>query len=439
MKLSGWGRYPAIECRTQVLRQPDELSQLIAQSSSLIARGNGRAYGDASLNSDKTLLMGACDRFLAFDKETGLIECEAGILLSDLLDTALPRGWFPPVVPGTKFVTIGGLIAADVHGKNHHRDGSFGRHVESLQLAMADGTITNCSRSENGEIFAATFGGMGLTGVILSATIRMRPVASGLIDETTVRAASLQELLRLFNEHNNATYSVAWIDCLAEGAQFGRGVLLLGEHAGAQTLDGAQNDSSRRAGHTRGLSVPIELPLSPLNKWSIKLFNELYYRTQKPRTRRTHYNGFFFPLDAIQNWNRIYGRRGFVQYQCVIGGSESEQALRQILKLVAEIGSGSFLAVLKKLGPGTTFLSFPMEGYTITLDFPVRPDVMAGLSKLDAVVAEHKGRIYLAKDARAPRALIEQGYPEIEDFRRLRRKIDPDSKFRSALSERLEL
>jgi FAD/FMN-containing dehydrogenase len=439
MMLSGWGRYPAIECRTQILRHLDELSKVVEQSSSLIPRGNGRAYGDASLNSDKTLLMSACNRFISFDNDAGLIECEAGMLLSDLLDIAVPRGWFPPVVPGTKFVTIGGLIAADVHGKNHHRDGSFGRHVESLQLAMADGKIANCSRSENGEIFAATLGGMGLTGVILSATIRMRPIASSLIDETILRAASLEDLLRLFNEQNGATYSAAWIDCLAEGKKFGRGVLMLGEHAETQAVNCVHGDDSWRTKRPRELFIPIELPFSPLNRWTIKLFNELYYRIQTPKMRRTHYNGFFFPLDKVHNWNRIYGRCGFVQYQCVIGGGESEHALRRILKLVAEIGSGSFLAVLKKLGPGARFLSFPTEGYTVTLDFPMRRDIMIGLSKLDAIVAEHKGRIYLAKDARAPKALIEQGYPDIENFRKLRSKIDPYRKFRSVLSERLAL
>jgi len=435
MMLSGWGRYPAIECRTQVLRQLDEVGPVLSDNQSLIARGNGRAYGDASLNPDKTLCMGGCDRFREFDAERGVVDCEAGMLLSDLLDIVVPRGWFPPVVPGTKFVTIGGLIAADVHGKNHHRDGSFGSHVESLRLAMADGTVKTCSRDDNAEIFEATLGGMGLTGIILSARFRLRPIASDAIDETVLRANSLDALLRLFAEHDGATYSVAWIDCLAKGEHLGRGVLMLGEHAAAAR--GAAKQAPSGAGG--GLSVPIELPISPLNTLTIKAFNELFFRFQIPKTRRRHYSGFFFPLDAVQNWNRIYGRRGFVQYQCVIGGSQSEEALRRILTLVAEMGSGSFLAVLKKLGPGNRYMSFPVEGYTITLDFPARPDVLSGLAKLDAVVAEHKGRIYLAKDARAPRDLIEQGYPDIGAFRKLRASIDPGRKFRSALSERLGL
>ena len=434
MMLSGWGRYPAIACRTQVLRDTDEIGAVLAQNACLIARGNGRSYGDAALNPDKTLFMAGCDRFREFNAETGIVDCEAGMLLSDLIDVALPRGWFPPVVPGTKFVTIGGLIAADVHGKNHHRDGSFGRHVESLRLALAGGTIVNCSRSENTEIFDATLGGMGLTGVILSAKIRMRSVASAMIDETIVRAPSLDALLALFNEHHAATYSVAWIDCLAEGEQFGRGILILGEHA----AKGADAGGPRKKRAQR-LSVPFELPLSPLNAWSIKLFNELYYRAQKPGARLSHYDDFFFPLDVVANWNRIYGRRGFIQYQCVIGGGQSEQGLRRILELVRDMRLGSFLAVLKKLGPGNRFLSFPMEGYTVTLDFPVSSATMDGLKKLDAVLAEYRGRIYLAKDARAPRELVEQGYPDIEAFRKLRRTIDPDRRFRSALSDRLDL
>jgi FAD/FMN-containing dehydrogenase len=417
------------------MRQLEDVGPVLSQSSSLIARGNGRAYGDASLNPDNTLCMGGCDRFREFDLERGIVDCESGMLLSDLLDSVLPRGWFPPVVPGTKFVTIGGLIAADVHGKNHHRDGSFGNHVESLRLAMADGTVKTCSRTENAEVFEATLGGMGLTGVILSARFRLRPIASDAIDETVIRANSLDALLRLFGERDTATYSVAWIDCLAKGDKFGRGVLMLGEHAAASGV------TEKRAGYSNGmgLSVPIELPISPLNTFTIKTFNELYFQFQKPKTRRRHYSGFFFPLDAVQNWNRIYGKRGFVQYQCVIGGSQSEDALRRILMLVAELGSGSFLAVLKKLGPGNRYMSFPVEGYTITLDFPARPEVLRGLARLDAVVAEHNGRIYLAKDARAPRDLIEQGYPDIDAFRKLRATIDPERKFRSALSERLGL
>jgi decaprenylphospho-beta-D-ribofuranose 2-oxidase len=436
MMLSGWGRYPVMDCKTLGLREISDIGELLARTPSFIPRGNGRAYGDAAINPDMTLLMSGCNRFIEFDACSGVVECEPGLLLSELLKVTVPRGWFPPVVPGTKFVTIGGLIAADVHGKNHHVDGSFGRHVESLRLALADGAIVTCSRSDNSEIFAATFGGMGLTGVILSARIRLRPISSSLINESIVRAPSLDVLLHLFNEHRDATYSVAWIDCLSLGRHFGRGILILGEHAEAgQVISGEDRRSKRRS----GLSVPFELPISPLNRWSIRLFNELYYRLQTPRRRTAHYDHFFFPLDGVQNWNRIYGRHGFVQYQCVIKGPESERGLRRILSLVTEMGMGSFLSVLKKLGPGTRFLSFPTEGYTITLDFPVRPLTMNALAKLDAVVAEHGGRIYLAKDARAPQKMIEQGYPEIDAFRELRRKIDPMRKIRSVLSERLDL
>jgi decaprenylphospho-beta-D-ribofuranose 2-oxidase len=435
MILSGWGNYPAIDCRTRSLRNNDDFSKIFAKADSLIARGNGRAYGDAALNPNITLLMRDCDRFLLFDKSAGLVECEAGLLLSDLLALVVPHGWFPPVVPGTKFVTIGGMIAADVHGKNHHRDGSFGRYVESLRLALADGTIINCSHSENSEIFSATVGGMGLTGVILSAEIRLRPISSDLIKETVVRVPSLDALLQMFEEHRTATYSVAWVDCLARGSHSGRAILMLGEHADSSGPQGRR----MQAGPRSKLSVPFDLPLSLLNTWCIKIFNEFYYRLQRSRQRLAHYDGYFFPLDKVQNWNRIYGRQGFVQYQCVIGGSDAKAGLHRIVKLVHEIGQGSFLAVLKQLGPGNRFLSFPMEGYTITLDFPVRSKIFKDLEKLDAIVAEHRGRIYLAKDARAPRELIEKGYPEIDAFRELRRNIDPHRKIRSVLSERLSL
>src|SRR6266567_3667013 len=299
MILSGWGRYPVMDCKAEIFRETEDTERVFARSPSLIARGNGRAYGDAALNPETTLLMSSCDRFLGFDTGTGLIECESGTLLSDLLAVATAHGWFPPVVPGTKFVTIGGLIAADVHGKNHHRDGSFGQHVESLRLALADGRIVSCSRLENSEIFAATLGGMGLTGVILSARIRLRPIGSDLIEETIVRAPSLEALLQLFCEHSAASYSVAWIDCLARGCDFGRGVLMLGEHAAAVTASAAQGGKLPLLKRAPTLSVPIELPISPLNRWSIRLFNEFYYRIQVPRRRLTHYDRFFFPLDGV--------------------------------------------------------------------------------------------------------------------------------------------
>ena len=439
MILSGWGRYPAIDCKTRVLRDADGLGRVFTQSTSLIARGNGRAYGDAALNPEMTLMMSGCDRLLSFDKDTGLLECEAGLLLSDLLELIVRFGWFAPVVPGTKFVTIGGLIAADVHGKNHHVQGSFGRYVETIRLALADGTVINCSRSENTEIFFATLGGMGLTGIILSARIQLLPISTDRIEETIIQAPSLEALLQLFEKHSSATYSVAWIDCLASAPHTGRSILLLGEHAKAEGSSGGQRDLPTRAKRKSKLSVPIALPISPLNMLSIKLFNELYYRIQRPGRRIVHYDKFFFPLDAVENWNRIYGRRGFVQYQCVVGGTDAAAALHRILNLVIEMGHGSFLAVLKKLGSGSRFLSFPMEGYTITLDFPAQTKIIDSLKKLDAIVAEYRGRIYLAKDARAPREVIERGYSEIDAFRKLRQDIDPNRKIRSALSERLGL
>lgn len=432
MILSGWGRFPAVECQTLRLREIGDVNGTLAKAHSLIPRGNGRAYGDAAINPEATLFMGACDRIISFDVKTGVVECEAGMLLSDLLDISVPRGWFPPVVPGTKFVTIGGLIAADVHGKNHHVDGSFGRHVESLQLVLADGRRLTCSPTEHGELFAATLGGMGLTGIILSARIRLRPIASPAIVETILRAPSWEALLNLIDEHQSATYSVAWLDCLAEGRDFGRGVLMLGEHAGV-------GDGPAPSGRTSSLSVPMPLPVSPLNRWSIKAFNELYYRLQKPGRRITHYDGFFFPLDRLHNWNYIYGRSGFVQYQCALGGADAAGGLRRLLDIVRAMGVGSFLAVLKKFGPGHRFLSFPMEGYTITLDFPVCAATLQGVGRLDEVVTSHGGRTYLAKDARTPREVFERGYPDVEEFRRLRRTIDPERRFRSVQSERLGL
>ena len=443
MELSGWGRYPVLDCRLARLRRCEELGDLLARHRTLIARGNGRAYGDAALNPGLTLSMLAMDRLQAFDAETGLLTCEAGVLLSDILATFVPRGWFPPVVPGTELVTVGGMIAADVHGKNHHRDGSFGAHVESLTLATADGETRLCSRSEHAGLFRATLGGMGLTGVILSASFRLRPVDSAFILADTVATRDLDDTMALFEASRDRPYSVAWIDCLAGGARLGRSLVSRGAWLPRDSLPARLAANPLRVASPAALAVPVDAPSALLNRRSIRLFNALHYRRGRVRRgeRPVHYGGFFFPLDRIKAWNRLYGRIGFVQYQCVLPKAESRRGVAALLACVSASGQGPFLTVLKLFGPaGEGMMSFPLEGYTLALDFPMRSGTVELLNRLDAITHAHGGRVYLAKDACCAPERVRQGYPRLDEFNAMRTEATRGApRFASALSRRLAL
>lgn len=399
--LSGWGRYPQVPCAVHAPRTPDDLLAL-QQQGPLIARGNGRGYGDCALNSGSTVEMRRFNRMLAFDPHSGQLVTQAGVLLADVIATFLPRGWFPAVTPGTRFVTIGGMVAADVHGKNHHRDGSFGAFVDWIDILTADGTIRRCSRELKPDLFGWTIGGMGLTGVILRVAFRLRPVETGWIRQTTLMAADLEATMALFERHASASYSVAWIDCLAGKRRLGRSVLSLGEHAALDELPPARRpgpfDIPRRA----ALNMPFAPPFSPINTASIKAFNTAYWfaNSLKQGDRLVDWDSFFYPLDAVYNWNRIYGRRGFMQFQCVIPPADAQVGLARLLGAIRQSGQGSFLAVLKRFGPGSGPVSFPMEGYTLALDFPVSAANLALMDSLDKIVLDHGGRFYLAKDSR---------------------------------------
>ena len=443
MRLEGWGRYPRHESEVYRPSGPAEAAQLMSGASGSIARGNGRAYGDAAIGQNATLKSGALDRMKAFDPQTGLLTVEAGVLLRDVIATFMLRGWFPPVVPGTKLVTIGGMIAADVHGKNHHRDGGFGRHVEELVLALPGGEIATCSRDQNAELFNATIGGMGLTGFITQASFRMRPIETGWIVQHTIAAGSLAEALAALAAADEATYSVAWIDCLATGSSLGRSLIYTGEHA--------SRDEVRFTRHERDMfpkvprhaaSVPVDLPGWTLNRHSVAAFNSLYFRCRAARSDAptlVHWDPYFFPLDGIAGWNRLYGRKGFLQHQSVVPAHAAEQAYGAMLELIARSGRASFLAVLKKLGAGDGTMSFPMPGYTLALDVTATDDVHPLLAELDRIVVAAGGRLYLAKDARQSRATFEAGYPALSAFKDLRRAIFAEGHVASRLSERLGL
>ena len=443
MELHGWGRYPSADCRLEHLRQAEDAERFIADSATLIARGNGRAYGDAALNPTLTLSMLAMDRMQRFDERTGLLTCEAGVLLADILQTFVPRGWFPCTVPGTRFVTVGGMIAADVHGKNHHRDGGFGASVEALTLVTADGDVRECSRTEHRELFRATVGGMGLTGIILAASFRLRRIETAFVTAESLPTKDLDATLALFEESSEWQYSVAWVDCLGTGANLGRSVLSRGHAMTHDALPTRLREAPLDWPQRRGPTVPFDAPAMLLNRATIRLGNALHYARFRAvgGQRPQHLAPFFFPLDGIGAWNRLYGRRGFVQFQCVVPKAEGPPALAELLQAVAASGNGSFLAVLKLLGgQGEGMMSFPLEGYTLALDFPIRNGTLGLLDTLEGIAHGYGGRIYLAKDAASSGERLRLGYPNCAAFNAARMEANgAASKFSSVLSQRLAL
>ncbi|WP_288415308.1 FAD-binding oxidoreductase [uncultured Novosphingobium sp.] len=442
MKLSGWGRFPQAECA--VVRPRDVAgvkSALARNAGDLIARGNGRAYGDSALNPAQTLDMRGLDRVLAFDEQTGQVVAEAGVLLADLIELFLPRGWFPSVTPGTKFVSLGGAIASDVHGKNHHKHGSFGAFVDWIDVLGSDGVIRRASRDEEAELFGWTVGGMGLTGVILRAALRLTRVQTGWIKQTMRPAPDLATAMALFEQAQDATYSVGWIDCLASGAATGRSLVMLGEHATLSDLTEKQR-ADRWVEKSRGKkSVPLDFPSFALNSLSVKAFNTLYYANGRRQAGASliDYDSYFYPLDAILEWNRIYGRTGFAQFQCVIPLEASHAGLTALLGEIARSGQGSFLAVLKRMGAQDSPFSFPMEGYTLALDFPMRQQTPGLFAELEAIAIDHGGRFYLAKDSLLTPERLRLSDPRVEAFTQMREASGAAARFRSLQSERLAL
>jgi FAD/FMN-containing dehydrogenase len=440
MMISGWGRYPRQDCVVNRPRSEAELRALVG-AGPLIARGNGRGYGDCAQSSANTVEMLRFNRMLSFDPATGQLVAEAGVLLKDVIDSFLPHGWFPAVTPGTKFVTLGGMVAADVHGKNHHRDGSFGAFVDWIEVLGADGEVRRCDRDTEAELFACTIGGMGLTGIVLRVAFRLRRVESAWIRQATLPAPNLDAAMRLFEEHDAATYSVAWIDCLADGSNLGRSAIMLGEHAAAWELPHRQRRAPFRTRGRRMIPVPFDAPSGTLNRLTVKAFNSAYYRlhARDRGTRLVDWDSYFYPLDALADWNRIYGGRGLLQFQCALPLTSARDGLSALLKTISASGQGSFLAVLKRLGAaqGGAF-SFPMEGYTLALDFPVSPQTLELMERIDRIVLDHAGRFYLAKDSRMSAQTLRASDKRVPKFVKRRRSLGAKA-FQSSQSERLKL
>jgi len=442
--LAGWGRTNPSVATVHSAGDDAELARLVTEAGrrGVLARGLGRSYGDAAQNGGGVVVdMTARHRVLSVDTGTALVEVEAGASLDHLMRLLLPMGLFVPVTPGTRQVTVGGAIAADIHGKNHHVDGSFGLYVVAFDLLCADGTIRRLTPES--ELFWATVGGMGLTGLVLRATLRMKKVESAYCLVDTERCANLDDLLgRMAEGDDRYTYSVAWIDCLAHGSSLGRSVLTRGWSAPLDKLP------RRLRGHAlnfRPKQLAVAPPVFPsglLNRATVAAFNEAWYR-KAPRERRGEIQSiaaFFHPLDAVAQWNRIYGPRGFLQYQFVVPFG-AEDTLRRCIQMLGDTGQASFLAVLKRFGqPSAGHLSFPTPGWTLALDIPIGAAILGGLlDRLDEEVLAAGGREYLAKDSRLPASAIARMYPRLDEWRDVRRAADPHGVFTSDLARRLGL
>jgi len=443
--LAGWGNVPIEPCDVSRPMSLRELRQAVTSGAppSLISRGLGRSYGDAALNAHAgVILHDQLDRMMRFDEATGMLEAEAGLTFHDLVDTFLPRGWFLPVTPGTKYVTLGGALAANVHGKNQHRDGCIAAHVPSLQLLTAEGETLNLSREQQPDLFWATFGGMGLTGSIVSAALQLMRIDTAYARVCYRKPPHLDALLDAMQAHDaDHRYSVAWIDCMASGASLGRAVLMHGDHATVDDLPASLRDRPLHLPRKRNKNVPCFAPNGLLNPLVVRLFNALYYRRHREETRLVDLDSFFYPLDAVLHWNRLYGRRGFYQYQAVLPLQSSREGLRAVLRTLAASRRASFLAVLKTFGQGDdSLLGFARPGHTLALDIAnTGENTRKLLHELDRMVIDHGGRVYLAKDACLTAESFEAMYDNADRFRAIKKRVDPENRFASSLARRLGL
>lgn len=425
LNFESWGRFPKVSHLGEII--PGSINRvgesIRSADAQILPRGLGRSYGDSCLNENGYLLSTRLlDKFVLFNPDSGILRCESGVTLDEILRVFVPRGWFLPVTPGTKFVTIGGAIANDVHGKNHHKAGTFGNHVIRFELERSDGTRIVCSNIENPEWFKATIGGLGLTGVILWADIKLKPIHGPYIEMEAVKFDNLEEFFQISREsEENYEYTVSWLDCLnSKGA---RGIFMRGNHIDRIEMDGLKAVHKDTAWKT----FPVDAPAFLLSTATIRLFNVLYYNKQFGKRKKSivHYDPFFYPLDNINHWNRMYGSRGFLQWQCAVPVTDNNDAIKSILNNIIKSRLGSFLVVLKEFGdiPPHGMLSFPMPGITLAVDFPnAGEQLFSLLEKLDEVVRSAGGRIYPAKDARMSGSTFRASFPAFEDFTKY---VDP--------------
>lgn len=420
-RYESWGRFPRLEQSATLLRWADDAANALAGSrGTTLVFGNGRSYGDSCLASDGHLLDArGLDRFLSFDRALGVITCESGVLLGEILERVVPEGWFLPVVPGTQWVTVGGAIANDIHGKNHHHSGTFAHQIESLTLVRSDLGVMECSPTNHADWFRATVGGLGLTGVIISARIRLQKIRSGWMDVERVRFHSLAEFFELSAQSAGAwPYTAAWIDCFAPQSRLGRGHFFRGRHT--------ERDSRTLPRRRGSIDVPFTPPMSVVSTRAMQLFSSAYFHRPFGATSTScqPYSDFLFPLDGIGQWNRLYGPSGFQQYQCVLPPETARAALGQLLRAARRAESGSFLSMMKEFGdqPSLGMLSFARRGTTLAIDFLTGKKTGALFREFDAIVAEAKGALYPAKDSRMSGAMFRAGLPGLAAFERF---VDP--------------
>ena len=439
--IAGWGNFPWLKTKISILNSLSVAEKLVAEPTTIIARGLGRSYGDQAINERGiTAVTTQLNKFIAFDSQNGILCCEAGVILDEIITHFAPRGWFPSICPGTKFVTIGGAIANDIHGKAHHVDGSFVNCVLSFDTLLANGTIATASRTENSDLFWASFGGLGLLGIIVSATIQLRKIETTFFKQKAIKTKNLDQLLDAIDEADKTyNYSVAWIDSMATGKNLGRGVLTIGNAALLADLPPNLLANPLQIGKKAKIKLPLYFPEFALNNITVRLVNEVINFTQANSPKISHYEKFFFPLDAIHDWNKGYGKRGFIQYQFVIPEENGRKNIRTVLEKISASGCVPFLNVLKKFGAQQGQMSFPFQGYTFAIDFPVTPSLKSFTKELDKLVLSFGGRIYLGKDAMLDQKTFEAMYPQAEEWKKTKQKYDPDNKFQSAIGQRLGL
>jgi decaprenylphospho-beta-D-ribofuranose 2-oxidase len=439
-KLAGWGNFPVAESYIVNPRNEQDAREDL-EKGKLIARGLGRSYGDQAVNDNNYVaICTKLDHFLHWDEKEGILECEAGVSLEEIIVSFGSKGWLPMICPGTKFVTIGGAIANDIHGKAHHIDGSFVNCVLSFTILLADGTIVEASRTGNADLFWANFGGLGLLGIILTARLKLRKIETTYFRQKSIKIRGLDHMLEALDQYDqDYNYSVAWIDALAKGSKSGSGVLTLGNAAKLNELPEKLRDNPLKLHAASKLMVPFFLPSFALNGLTVRILNRVIAFIQNSPKEFIHYEKFFFPLDAINNWNRGYGKRGFIQYQFVIPEDNGKKNLTEILEMIATSGCTPFLNVFKRMGDGQGILSFPFKGYTLAIDFPVTKGLFSFTPKLDAKVLSAGGRLYLGKDALLQESTFKAMYPRYEQWMAVKRKYDPANRFTSNISRRLGL
>lgn len=431
--ITSWGMYPKIQADLQMPTTKSAFAKAIRNFSEVTLRGNGRSYGDSALGETIVSSLGN-DHLVELNRLQSTIRVHSGITLEKLLEFLVPRGYFLPVVPGTKYITVGGAVASDIHGKNHHKEGTFSDHITKMSIILSDGQLVECSRELNVDLFLATCGGMGLTGYIHEVEFYLKPIQNNAIDQVLHKSNNLDELFQLFEQYNSATYSVAWIDCLSEGEKLGRGLVFVGEHSQL---------GNRLSYKESKILIPVpRMPEGLLNSLSVRAFNFFYYNKKLRKISRNEVglDTFFFPLDKIQAWNNLYGQSGFTQYQFVLPKASGREGMRRVLEKVAENKNASFLAVLKLFGEkNSNFLSFPIEGYTLSLDFRITPGLFEFLDALNEIVIEHGGRVYLTKDVSLSAEHFKRMYGQhIDAFQEVRHKYN-SMKFASLQSRRLGL